>query len=33
MWQIGEYIRPPLTVLESEFHAPLEEAMRAAGAL
>lgn len=31
--KIGLGIRPPLTVLEQEFHAPLEEALRAAGAL
>jgi len=33
MGRMGQAIRPPLTVLEEEFHAPLEEALRAAGVI
>lgn len=33
MGRIGAGIRPPLTVLEEEFHRPLEEALKAAGAI
>lgn len=33
MGKIGAGIRPPMTVLEEEFHKPLEEALKAAGAI
>ncbi len=33
MGRIGAGIRPPMTVLEEEFHKPLEEALKAAGAI
>jgi 4-hydroxy-tetrahydrodipicolinate synthase len=33
MGKIGAGIRPPLTALEEEFHKPLEEALKAAGAI
>lgn len=33
MGKIGAGIRPPMTVMEEEFHKPLEEALKAAGAI
>jgi len=33
MGKIGSGIRPPMTVMEEESHKPLEEALKAAGAI